>query len=289
MEVFFCLLIFFLLYVILQKLNKNRLLKKRIDNLAQSAIEYTPEDFLVNKKTNDDFTGVYIIYNINKNIYYVGQAKQIFQRVNSHFKGRGNGDVYFDYRCGNKFTVKLLKLENSGYSSLNKFEKDTIYTFNAFKNGYNKTKGNSDNFSFSNFIHPYTNGYTSKYSFSQINALLKKCAEGKLEASFEEYCEIRKGILRYNLEFPGIYIIHNKTKHLYFIGKTKNSVFDSINKHFTGNGNNNIYADYRQGDNITIKTIALKYDDYASAEKLIVNMKIEYNKIADNYSRINQK
>ena len=63
---------------------------------------------------------------IDKDIYYVGQAIRIIFRVNQHFTGRGNGDVYADYKYGDSFTIRLLPLSTSGYDSLDRFEKEMI-------------------------------------------------------------------------------------------------------------------------------------------------------------------
>lgn len=48
-------------------------------------------------------------------LYYVGQGKSVFQRVNNHFTSHGNGDVYADYKYGDEFTIKMIALENSGF------------------------------------------------------------------------------------------------------------------------------------------------------------------------------
>jgi hypothetical protein len=104
----------------------------------------TPEQFFRLRKSIDgDMVGVYVLYNKNRKIYYVGQATRLFFRVNQHFTGHGNGDVYGDYKRGkDKFTIKLLPLVNSGYYDLDKFEKDMIEKYDAYDHGYNKTKGN---------------------------------------------------------------------------------------------------------------------------------------------------
>lgn len=105
----------------------------------------TPEQFFrLKKKQTGDMVGVYILYNHNKKIYYVGQATRLFFRVNQHFTGHGNGDVYADYKRGkHKFTIKLLPLTTSGYYDLDKLEKDMISKYNSYYKGYNKTRGNS--------------------------------------------------------------------------------------------------------------------------------------------------
>jgi hypothetical protein len=129
-------------------------IKEQIEGLADNTLEMTPEEFMKMRKISfggrgrrsyaltQNFAGVYILYNKTKNMYYIGQAKQILNRVNSHFTGKGNGDVYADYKYGDEFTIKMISLENSGYKTLNELERNTIMTYNAFSKGYNKTRGN---------------------------------------------------------------------------------------------------------------------------------------------------
>ncbi len=103
----------------------------------------SPEEFFsLKRKSGGDFVGVYIIRNITNNKHYVGQAKRILFRVNQHFTGKGNGDVYADYKNGDDFRILLIKLSESGYSDIDKLEKDKIREYNAFYRGYNKTEGN---------------------------------------------------------------------------------------------------------------------------------------------------
>lgn len=73
---------------------------------------------------------------------YVGQAVKVFQRVNQHFQGRGNGDVYADYKYGDDFVIKMIALRDSGFASLDELERQTIQAYNAYYRGYNKTRGN---------------------------------------------------------------------------------------------------------------------------------------------------
>lgn len=88
--------------------------------------------------------GVYLLFNKTKNKYYVGQSKRIFYRINNHFFGKGNRGVYYDYCHGDTFTIKIIPLIKSNYTSLNKLERHTIAVFKAYRKGYNKTRGNRD-------------------------------------------------------------------------------------------------------------------------------------------------
>lgn len=125
--------------------------KRKIKKLASAVTELTPQEFFELRtqkqgsryvSTDNDFSGVYVLYNHDKKMYYVGQAKSIFSRVNNHFSGKGNGDVYADYKYGDRFTIKLLPLRNSGFDNLNDLEREAIATYNSYAKGYNKTRGN---------------------------------------------------------------------------------------------------------------------------------------------------
>lgn len=89
-----------------------------------------------------DFTGIYIIHNLTKDMYYVGQSKNVLKRISCHFGGSGNGDVYADLKHGDAFTVKTVPLTNSGYDNLDDLERDAIQAHDACRRGYNKNRGN---------------------------------------------------------------------------------------------------------------------------------------------------
>ena len=139
-----CLLIIsYLLHLFLRPLRA----RKKILRLSRKTAEMTPQEFSQLRisqryQHQPDFPGIYILYNESRHMYYVGQGKRVFQRVNSHFTGHGNGDVYADYKYGDLFTIQIIPLKNSGFRSLNSFERYAIRTFKAYKRGYNKTRGN---------------------------------------------------------------------------------------------------------------------------------------------------
>lgn len=155
----FIMLILFIIVIVLteRSLRKEReykeYLRQKILNLVNNNTEVTPEEFFelrnakIGKSKNIEgkrynFPGVYVIHNQTKNMYYVGQGKKVLDRVNSHFTGKGNGDVYADYKYNDRFEISIIPFNNSGFSSLNELEKLAIKTYNAYTNGYNKTRGN---------------------------------------------------------------------------------------------------------------------------------------------------
>ncbi|MCM2138914.1 GIY-YIG nuclease family protein [Vagococcus fluvialis] len=88
------------------------------------------------------YPGIYVIYNFDKELYYVGQSKDVFKRLSNHLEGSGNGDVYADFKYGDNFKVLTVPLENSGFKDLNELERNFIEYYDAYENGYNKTRGN---------------------------------------------------------------------------------------------------------------------------------------------------
>lgn len=89
-----------------------------------------------------DFEGCYVLYNKTKEMYYVGQSKTVLARVSRHFKGKGNGDVYADFKYHDEFEVCLIRLAETKYIRLNDLERELIRATNAYYNGYNSTNGN---------------------------------------------------------------------------------------------------------------------------------------------------
>jgi len=152
--IFIILLIVVSISIYLHQEEEKEHIKEQVHQLANNNLEMTPEEFFEMRKKsfggrglpsfaqNYNFSGVYIIYNSTKKMYYVGQTHKIFDRVNAHFTGKGNGDVYADYKYGDKFTIKMISLKNSGFKTLNALERNTIMTYDAFATGYNKTRGN---------------------------------------------------------------------------------------------------------------------------------------------------
>ncbi len=131
-------------FVISDYMNARQLaLQNKTDVFLNSIQDITPEEFFeIRNRQKGDIVGVYIIHNETNDKYYVGQAKKLFFRINQHFTGHGNGDVYADYRFGDDFSIKIIKLSDSGYDDIDKLEKDMIEKYNAYSSGYNRTSGN---------------------------------------------------------------------------------------------------------------------------------------------------
>lgn len=122
-----------------------------IKGLSEDSVVLSVHDFLElrNRKGRNrrlysnslNFKGVYLLHNISKDIFYVGKSNKVLDRINSHFVGRGNGDVYADYVYGDSFEIRAISLVASRYNSLNKLESDMIFTYKPYEEGYNKNRG----------------------------------------------------------------------------------------------------------------------------------------------------
>ena len=157
-------------YVHLKKIqferNANKeIVRKELDALSKEIEKFTPQELIKigNKKERDsrgieDFEGIYIIHNLVKDIYYVGQSIGVFGRSYKHFvtnpaENRARyslsvefnlPEIYDDYRLGEKFSISLIPLENTSFSTLDEFEYNAISAYNASVEygGYNRTHGN---------------------------------------------------------------------------------------------------------------------------------------------------
>jgi len=150
-------IIMILIFYLIERAERKRIeqINYELELFLFDSLELTPtefEDLRTQKKgrrngrgyisTNYNIPGVYILYNQTRDMYYVGQGKKVLDRVNNHFSGRGNGDVYADYIYGSHFTIKIVPLKNTNYINLNDLEREYIRLFDAKNNGYNKTRGN---------------------------------------------------------------------------------------------------------------------------------------------------
>ena len=125
---------------------KERVTLERVRGLtAEGGV--SPREFLDARdalRRKGDFTGIYVLHNKTKDMYYVGQSTRVVGRLCQHLTGHGNGDVYADYKYGDDFEVNVVTLRESGYDSLDALERDTIKTYDAYNRGYNRTRGNKN-------------------------------------------------------------------------------------------------------------------------------------------------
>lgn len=126
----------------------------------------------------------------------------------------------------------------------------------------------------------------------KVNMTILRFSENSEEVTPEQLAEMRQATLkgRGNRtskvidDFVGVYIIYNKTKNMYYVGQAK-KVLQRANQHFTGHGNGDVYADYKYGDEFTIKTIPLNTSGYSSLDALEKDTIRAYDAFSKGYNK----
>ena len=121
-----------------------------INNINESSWNwYSVQEFRRKTKkgyTKYDFKGVYIIYDVDMNCYYVGQSINVIKRLRGHFNGQsskgGADDLNEALINGHNMEIALLRLKNSSFRDLDDMEAYFIDYFDAYYHGYNRTRGN---------------------------------------------------------------------------------------------------------------------------------------------------
>ena len=96
--------------------------------------------------TQYDFNGVYVIHDLDFDMYYVGQSVNVIKRLRGHFNGQaskgGADDLNEALINGDNMEIALLRLKNSSFRDLDDMEAYFIDYFDAYYHGYNRTRGN---------------------------------------------------------------------------------------------------------------------------------------------------
>lgn len=131
--------LFFFVDGLLLVITASKQQEKRL-GIRQSLLENDPqivasaEELMAQQKAltqQGEITGIFIVHNATKNLYYVGQSAKAIDRAAIQFLGRGNCDVYADYKYGDSFSVRIIPLSGSGYESLNELKRTAIQALEA--------------------------------------------------------------------------------------------------------------------------------------------------------------
>lgn len=68
-------------------------------------------------------------------------------------------------------------------------------------------------------------------------------------------------------DFAGIYIIQNISDDMFYVGQSIH-VLSRLTQHFTGQGNGDVYADYKYGKQFVFRAIPLAGSGYANLDEL---------------------
>lgn len=236
--------------------------------------------------TNYNTSGVYIIYNYTKNKAYVGQSKNMGNRVRSHLNGNGgNKDVYMDNSRGNIFYVSFIGITTN---DLNRCEADTIMLFRGFRTGYNSTRGNGVKYDNPNFIPKLNNKLDREYFENRGKKVDKIPVEEYLNeikyAPYRTYIDNKKFISMKELNkinFPvikGVYIIFNKSTGMYYVGQSMN-IGERLKSHLKGYGSSDVYKSIVNDDNVLMTFIEFNnnFNDLDEMERRYITHYDSYN------------
>lgn len=91
------------------------------------------------------FGGCYILHNMQDDTVYVGQSVDVPSRVYQHFSDSGCHGVYDDFCKQVNFEICMIDKDDTKYArdaDLNRFERELIAAYDAYRSGYNLTRGN---------------------------------------------------------------------------------------------------------------------------------------------------
>jgi GIY-YIG catalytic domain. len=107
-----------------------------------------------------------------------------------------------------------------------------------------------------------------------IGALLS----GTREVTPEEFLFLRKTYRNeyYEFNFPGVYVILNRTKNICYIGQSIETA-DRASSHFLEEGTAEAYADYKNGDQFGIMIISLRKSGFRTLDDLYAECSYRYD------------
>ena len=105
----------------------------------------------IGQANKHSFGGCYILHNMQDDTVYVGQSVDVPSRVYQHFSDSGCHGVYDDF-CDKQadFEICMIDKDDTKYArdaDLNRFERELIAAYDAYRSGYNLTRGNCPDYS----------------------------------------------------------------------------------------------------------------------------------------------
>lgn len=143
------------IFVIHQDFKQKKEIEDTIFSFSQGNIILTPSEFLEirNKSFGGQgrpkyanyfgFIGIYIILNNSKKNYYIGQSQKVIDGINKQFTGKGNQYLYNDYITGDTFLTKAIRLDTSGFYTIEEFKKCNVDYYNQEYQSYSSSMRNN--------------------------------------------------------------------------------------------------------------------------------------------------
>jgi predicted GIY-YIG superfamily endonuclease len=271
--------------------------RQSTDERTNIILEMTPQEFFDKRNSSNNtpeynFQGVYVIHNTTKNLHYIGQSQKVRDRVNAHFTGRGNPKLYTEYTSGDRFTIKMIELANSGYRSLSDLEK-------AAGSGDDSFRGRAERTTIEEPVYarpvkapeeimqpkPVEPVYCRPAEYDRTETA--EPTNSRHVMSPQDFFAMRnqpgaRSSPQHN--FAGVYVLYNITKNIHYAGQSRN-VPGKVSAHLSGTGNRKLYADYKHGDKFSIKMVALANSGYKSLNDLEKATVSAYSSFPNRYNK----
>lgn len=130
---------------------KKESVRRELDELQNKIMKYDPQELQQLRKNQisevseiKHISGIYIIHNCDRHLYYVGQSKNMANRVHQHLiRNEGHPELNEHYLMEEKFTISMIPLAKTSFSSLDDLEDYAIRAYDSlYPCGYNRMPGN---------------------------------------------------------------------------------------------------------------------------------------------------
>lgn len=70
---------------------------------------------------DSDFKGVYLLFNRTMMKCHIDVSTHVYKKVERHFRGYGNAEIFADYQAGDAFNVRFIRCDDMEMPELQKF------------------------------------------------------------------------------------------------------------------------------------------------------------------------
>lgn len=80
-----------------------------------------------------DFPGAYILHNCSRNTYHIGVSGSVLRKADREFRGYECQAVYEDWKEKDVFTIRIVRLEESGYNNIDLLFNDLVQKYGTYE------------------------------------------------------------------------------------------------------------------------------------------------------------
>ncbi len=205
------------------------------------------EFFAKKNSITNDITGVYVLYNIIRDKFYVGKSTRLYERVSLYFLGHTDCavSIYEDYRNGNEFRVEIFEFDSEKFSTLDEMKdyyvSDCNMRFRDFEY-VDSDVSNQKDYSELDNIHP------------------------KPGMSVQEFFDKKELI---TADITGIYVLYNITRDKVYVGKSTR-LYERVSSHFLYNtgGSVSIYLNHRNGNEFRVEIFEFDSKRFSTLDEM---------------------